>query len=329
MAALLRNDQDSDGATTRLDAGILTLHDFALASGVRLASVDVAWQDWGRADAPVVVVLGGISAGRNIGSWWKEQCGEGRTLDPRERRLVSIDWLGGADRSSGPAEGEAFPAIDSRDQAHALLAVLNHLGIARVEAIVGASYGACVGQHLAVQLAGRLGRLVVIGAAHRASPWALALRTLQRAGIEAVEGAAAKREALARARQIAVLGYRTPRELEERFGELAAADGVLGWLGAHGERFAQRFPPASFLCLSASLDAHACDPASIRVPTTVVAIDDDLIVPPQLAQIFVDALGERGTLATVASRYGHDAFLKEDGAIAAILTDILEKEVTA
>lgn len=329
MAAVPRSNAEPDSDRLRCESGILGLHDFALAGGAALAVAELAWQDWGALDAPVVIVLGGISAGRNIGTWWKEQCGEGRVLDPRTRRLVSVDWIGGADRSSGPCEGDAFAAVDSRDQARAILALLNHLGIAHVAAVVGASYGGCVGQHLAVLLGSRLGRLVVIGAAHRASPWALALRTLQRAGIEAASGVQARREALKRARQIAVLGYRTPCELEARFGAREAGADVLGWLDAHGERFALRFVPESFLCLSASLDAHDCAPESIPARTTVVAIAEDLIVPPALAREFAQRLGTRGEFVTIASRYGHDAFLKETGAVAAALAAALQPEVFA
>jgi len=329
MAAVFRIDAQPNGDGSRCESGILSLHDFALADGSALAVAELAWQDWGRFDAPVVVVLGGISAGRNIGAWWKEQCGEARALDPHARRLISVDWIGGADRSSGPREGEAFAAIDSRDQARAILALLNHLGIAQVAAVVGASYGGCVGQHLAVLLGSRLRRLVVIGAAHRASPWALALRTLQRAGIEAAIGAQARREALKRARQIAVLGYRTPCELEARFGVREAGADVLGWLDAHGERFALRFVAESFLCLSASLDAHDCAPESILARTTVIAIAEDLIVPPALAREFARRLGARGELVTITSRYGHDAFLKEADAVAAALTASLQTEVSA
>lgn len=316
-AALCIEQQQAEGPCPQ--QGTLALRDFSLACGLRLAEAELAWQAWGPRNAPVTIVLGGISAGRNIGDWWAAQCGPGQALDPRQRRLISIDWLGGADASSGPTEGTSFAPIDSLDQAHALLILLNHLGIAQVDSIVGASYGGCVGQHLAALLGTRLRHLVVIGAAHRASPWALALRTLQRAGIEAATDAECRRQALVRARQLAVLGYRTPTELEYRFGEVDAPTGVLGWLAAHGERFARRFSAESFLCLSRSLDQHRCDPATIKARTTVVGITEDLLVPIALVREFVRGLGREARLVRISSPFGHDAFLKEEGEIAAIL----------
>jgi homoserine O-acetyltransferase/O-succinyltransferase len=311
------------------ERGFLRLHGFSLACGLQLDGGVLAWQSWGPADAPVVIVLGGISSGRDLGRWWSAQCGPELALDPRCRRLISIDWIGGSDASTGPRNDEEFIPIDSLDQAHAILLLLNHLGIAQVEAVVGSSYGGCVGQHLASLLGSRLARLVVIGAAHRASPWALALRTLQRAGIESARSPGDRRNALARARQLAVLGYRTPTELESRFGETDPSSGVLGWLAAHGERFVSRFSASSFLCLSRSLDHHLCAPETIQAPTTIVAIIEDLLVPISLACDFVRQIGSHAELAKISSPFGHDAFLKEEGAIAHILRNALATETAA
>lgn len=321
MAATLETATAASEVPVPCERGVLRLPPLHLHAGSRLMGAELAWQAWGPTKAPVAIVLGGISAGRDVGDWWRGQCGPGRSLDPCRQRLVSIDWLGGADRSSGPRGDRAFPAIDSLDQAHAILALLNHLGIARVASIVGASYGGCVAQHLAVLLGDRLERLVIIGAAHRASPWALALRHLQRDGIAAAgDDASARHAALCRARALAVLAYRTPDELEVRFGDEDPRDGVLGWLEAHGERFARRFDVQAFLRLSASLDAHACDVTRIVARTTVVAFAEDLIVPLALAEACARRIAH-ARLVALRSCYGHDAFLKEVAAIAAVLDD--------
>lgn len=329
MAAIAEPNPVEPTETVACERGVLRLPPFSLRSGRSLDGGELAWQAWGPRDAPVAIVLGGISAGCDIGAWWSAQCGAGRSLDPRRSRLVSIDWLGGADASSGPRGDADFPAIDSLDQAHAILALLNHLGVARVALVVGASYGGCVAQHLGVLLGTRLDRLVVIGAAHRASPWALALRHLQRAGIAAAgTDAAARAQALHRARALAVLAYRTPGELEARFGDAAPADGVLGWLDAHGERFARRFDVEAFLRLSASLDAHACAVEGITARTTVVAFAEDLIVPLALADDCARRIGG-ARLVVLHSQFGHDAFLKEAEAVAAVLSKTLDAEAAA
>ena len=329
MAAIQISEQLCKDACPSPQRGILPLRGFSLACGLKLDNGALAWQSWGPQNAPVVIVLGGISAGRDLTAWWPAQCGPDRVLEPRHSRLISIDWIGGSDASSGPRQDEEFVPVDSLDQAHAILLLLNHLGLAQIEAVIGSSYGGCVAQHLASLLGSRLARLVVIGAAHRASPWGLALRTLQRAGVESARTPQDRRSALARARQLAILGYRTPTELECRFGESDPSSGVLGWLAAHGERFVSRFSAASFLCLSRSLDHHQCDPASIRAETTVVAINADLLVPLSLTRDFVRQIGSHARLATISSPYGHDAFIKEESAISAILQSCLAVEISA
>ncbi|MCR6702585.1 MAG: alpha/beta fold hydrolase [Dokdonella sp.] len=327
MAAVLSFDSpDLPDACPQPLRGVLRLPALALAGGQTLTDAEVAWQAWGDPGLPAVVVLGGISAGRDPDRWWSAQCGIGKALDPRRLRIVSIDWLGGADASTGPCAGdEAFPAIDSADQAAALLAVLNHLGIARVVLAIGASYGGCVVQHLARLAGGRIGRAVLISAGPQAGAWARGLRALQR-GLVAAAAPERRGAALAQARQLAMLSYRTPGELESRFGGAEPAESLERWLDAHGARFAARFPAEAFVTLSASLDAHRCDPASIAVPVEVFGVRDDLLVPIETLRAFAACLGPRARLHEFDSIYGHDAFLKEDATIAGIFRHALAAE---
>lgn len=311
-------------ALPRWHSGELALPDpFVLESGQALRNARLAWQCAGPVDAPLVIALGGISAHRRVcaddarSGWWQAQCGEQRALDTGQYRVLGIDWLGGVDDSSGPRDGEEFPAISTLDQARALLLLLNRLGVRRVHLLVGASYGGAVAQHLALLLGERLRRLVLLSAAHRSAQFALALRHVQRAILGL--GADAP-QALALARSLAVLGYRTPEGIEQRFGD---AEPVQPWLTHHGERFVARFNAAAYRCLGASLDAHAFDPAALSTPTTLFAVREDLIVPLSLLREFA-AAAPRCTLVEISSNYGHDAFLKEEQTVGALLRVALE-----
>jgi len=307
--------------------GELALPDpFPLESGAQLRNATLAWQCSGPLDAPLVIVLGGISAHRRACApdgrgWWEAQCGAGRALDTVRYRVLGIDWLGGVDASSGPRGDSGFPDISSADQARALLLLLNRLGVRRVHLLVGASYGGAVAQHLALLLGSeRLRRLVLLSAAHRSAQFALALRHVQRAILDLGGDA---RAALALARSLAVLGYRTPEGIERRFGAACDED-VQGWLAHHGERFSARFSPCAYRCLGASLDRHVIDPAAIRVPTTLYAVREDLIVPLSLLREFAARAGGPCALVEVSSGYGHDAFLKEEAGVGAVLRAALE-----
>jgi homoserine O-acetyltransferase len=326
MSALTRpSTQALTAPLTRVQPGELALPDsLLLESGQVLRNARLAWQCTGPADAPLVIALGGISAHRHVAcdsvrnGWWQAQCGAGRALDTGAYRVLGIDWLGGVDDSSGPREGQEFPAISTLDQARALLLLLNRLGVRRVHLLVGASYGGAVAQHLAVLLGERLRRLVLLSAAQRSSQFALALRHVQRTILDI--GADAP-QALALARSLAVLGYRTAQGIEQRFGE---AEPVLPWLAHHGERFVARFNAAAYRCLGASLDTHTFDPATLQVPTTLFAVREDLIVPVCLLREFA-ARAPRCELAEISSSYGHDAFLKEEQHVGALLRTALEE----
>jgi homoserine O-acetyltransferase len=318
---------------------------FVLESGATLDHARLAWTCTGPEDAPVIVVLGGISAhrrpvARDGRGWWESQCGAGKALDTNRFRLVGIDWLGGCDATTGPksAGGDdvpasasglqktEFPAVSTGDQARALLLLLNRLGVRRVHLVVGASYGGNVAQQLAALLGERLRHLFLLSAAHKASQFGLALRHVQRAILD-LGGDAASTEALALARSLAVLGYRTVEGVEQRFGgeppRDSHADGVIGWVEHHGRKFVRRFDVDAYRCLGRSLDTHQIDPAAVRVPTTLFAVREDLTVPLSLLREYRALTGGPCELVEISSDYGHDAFLKEEAIVGRLFEQCL------
>ena len=293
--------------------------------------VVVRWRLEGAADAPVVVALGGISADRNAlpgpghEGWWRGIAGDDRAIDTRRCRVLCIDWLERRDL------GDAL-AVDTQDQANALAALLDALGIARVHAVVGASYGAMVGLAFAAAHPQRAARLVAIAGAHRAHPLSIALRNIQRDIVRLGECGGDAAAGLALARRLAMTTYRSEREFAERCcGEPVFAYGRFRfaeepWLCAAGERFARRFDAERYLALSESIDLHAIAPERIGVATTLVGIASDRVVPLADLSELQKRCGAPASLHVIESRYGHDGFLKEDAQIGAILVEALALE---
>jgi homoserine O-acetyltransferase len=296
--------------------------------GLRELRIACEWQ--GPSWAPTIVVAGGISAHRHVASsqacpeagWWEAQVGPGKTLDSARHRIVAIDWLGG--------DGALDCAIDSSDQAQAIAAVLDRLGVARVAAFVGCSYGAMVGLQFAALYPERLQRLVAISGGDRPHPYASAWRELQRRIVQLGCSEGGRREALSLARQLAMLSYRTPEEFAERFdAPVALVDGrarcaSTDYLEACGERYVARTSTTAFLRLSESIDLHAVDAAAISVPVELVAVDEDRLVPLSTLKSLAARLGPRCRLQRLRSRHGHDAFLTEPEQIAATLAVALQ-----
>lgn len=309
-----------------------------LEHGGCLPSVDIAWRLTGPEGAPVVAVLGGISAhrfvagGDEVPGWWPGLVGPGAGIDTGAVRVLSFDWLGGSDGTTGPAAGEAFPAISPFDQATVLARLVYTLGIHRLRAVVGASYGGMVALAFGARYGALTERLVVLSAAHEAHPLATAWRSVQRNIVRLGLERGAGSEALAIARGLAMTTYRSPREFAARFrGRPERAEDhfrfpVDSYLRAHGERFAARVRPEAYLCLSESIDLQSVRPEDVRTSTTLVAVRGDQLVPLTQMRELADRLAGPCGLAEIDSLYGHDAFLKEDAILAPLFGQVLAGE---
>ncbi len=338
LAATPRIGEHAAAATRDgpLREGILEVPgDIELYHGGRLEGVRIAWRLVGPAAAPVVCALGGISAHRRVcgtddprESWWAEIVGPGRPLDSDRFRVLSFDFLGGSGESS-PAPAASFPSLSSYDQAEALLRILNHLGIKSLRAIAGGSYGGMVALAFGERYPERVGHLIVIGASDRAHPMATAWRSIERRIVRFGMESGRAAPAIELARALAMTTYRSSEEFAARFAGAPAREGgtlvfpVERYLMARGRDYAGRYRPESFLCLSESIDLHRVDAARIFVPTSAVAVREDLLVPLADVRAMVARL-PAGRLYEISSVYGHDAFLKETEPLRAIFHSALE-----
>jgi len=313
---------------TDVAEGVLRLPSLALHHGGVLRDVQLAWRMTGPADAPCVVVMGGISGHRRVfgppgeeRGWWQEVAGEGGSFPSDRVRMLAFDYLGGSGATTGPRPDHvpgAFPTVSSHDQAVLLALLLDHLGIDAVDAIVGASYGGMVALAFAQGNAARVRRLLVVSAADRTDPMSTAWRSMQREVLRFAISCGRGADGLRLARAMAMSTYRSRSEFAQRFdGEARRASPdarltfpVEEYLLARGDDYARRYFPGGFLVLSESIDLHRVDAASIVVPVDAVAVEEDQLVPVADVRAMVERL-PRGRLHVMSSHYGHDTFLKE------------------
>jgi homoserine O-acetyltransferase len=305
----------------------LELFDVPIPADLRQFGENVQASALGDPANPPVVVLGGISANRfpaarpdGSPGWWWGLAGEGSAIDPAKYYVIGLDFA--ADES-----GKAAPS--TFDQARVLAAALDAIGVDQPVSIVGASYGGMVGLALAEIEPQRIARLVAIGAADAPHPAATAARELQRRvvalGIEAGRG----EEALAIARGMAMLTYRTPQEFAVRFdGGIdecfpASCSAPGGYLRARGQAFLSVMSPRRFLSLSASIDRHRVHPERIASPTLLIGADSDQLVFAEQLSALHAALAGPAELHLLDSLFGHDMFLKEAERIGRILGPFL------
>lgn len=269
----------------------------------------------GRAGAPVVVALGGISASRDVEGWWGEVVGDDRYVDTTQFQVLGLDYLdGGVGTDGRPAR-----TVTTHDQADAIAQTLDELQVDRIHTLVGASYGGMVGLAFAERYAERIERLVIISAPAQPHPMSTALRSIQRRIVELGLETGRAHDALVLARELAMTTYRSAAEFAERFDTRS----VETYLLHHGEKFARQFSPARFLALSLSADLHEVDPQRIHTPAVLISVEGDTIVPRDQMLDLASQLAGPCRLVHLPTFTGHDAFLAEPKTVGPIIRNAL------
>lgn len=282
----------------------------------------------GKAGAPLIVVLGGISGNRFVcrgkdggEGWWPGLVGRGCAVDPTKHRVLGLDF-------AADASGRIAPSTE--EQAHVVRAALDVLGVGKAKAIVAASYGAMVALCFGRCFPDRVEKLVVISAGCEPHPAATAARELQRRVVALGLQSGNAGEALSIARGLAMLTYRTSAEFAERFpGGLPNEDPLATsepghYLRARGDAFLSAMSPERFLSLSASIDRHKVDPEEISVPTLLIGAETDQLVPAGQMRTLAERLRCDKQLHLFDCLYGHDMFLKDAEKLGTIVAPFLE-----
>jgi homoserine O-acetyltransferase len=241
---------------TRTERVVLFPEDdpLVLDNGARLGPVEVAYETYGTLDADganaVVIchaLTGDAHAAGHEGDparrgWWDVLIGPGRAVDTDRHFVVSANLLGGCRGTTGPsstdpATGEAygldFPALSVGDLVRVQRALVRHLGIRRVAAVVGGSLGGMQALEWALTAPEEVGRAVIVCASARLSAQNIALSTAAREGIlrdpDFLDGrypgtGRIPRAGLAAARMLGHVTYVSEEALETKFGRRRRPD---------------------------------------------------------------------------------------------------------
>jgi homoserine O-acetyltransferase len=353
------------------------LGELELERGATLPGVTIAYETWGElapdaSNAVLVLhaltgdshVAGPAEPGHPTGGWWSGLVGPGKVLDPDTYFIVAPNMLGGCQGSTGPASlaadgvewGSRFPYLTIRDQVAAQARFATEIGIDRWAAVIGGSMGGMQALEWAIMFPERLERVAVLAAPPISSADQIALNSVQSEAIrmdpafaggdyfDAADGDGPHR-GLALARRMALLNYRSPTELDERFERswqsgLSPMGGggvfaVESYLGFHGNKFTRRFDADSYLVLVDAMNSHdvgrdrggvAAALARVTARALVLGIDSDRLFPVPGQQTIARLLP--GTIdgdepVVISSPFGHDAFLIEDALVAPHLARLL------
>lgn len=347
-----------------------------LESGKQLPSVRLAYESWGELNASkdnAVLVLhaltgdshtmGNAGDGHPTAGWWNGVIGPDLYIDTNKYFVITPNVLGGCQGSTGPSSldskgrewGANFPQLSIRDQAKAFAILMEQLGISSY-AVVGGSMAGMHALELAIEYPDRINRLGILAAPAYSTADQIALNTVQLEAIRSDDNYAGgwyydakpgfgPHRGLALARRMALLNYRSPQELNERFGRAWQSKvspiteqgkyAVESYLDFHGNKFVRRFDANSYITLVSAMNSHDVgrDRGSvvealhqIKCPTLVLGIENDRLFPLSGQKLIADSIGGPlvgGELQVIQSEYGHDGFLIETQAVGSRLKQLL------
>jgi homoserine O-acetyltransferase len=323
---------------------------FALYRGGRLIGGSIRYESWGKLSADkdnAILLFTGLSPSAHAASssddpqpgWWEGLIGPDAPLDTNKFCVICVNSLGSCFGSTGPTSvdpltgspyAESFPEIALEDIASGGCAVLDSLGIAKAQAVIGPSLGGSVVLAFVAMYPSRARRLLSISGTMAASAHAIALRSIQREAVSSdpVTG-------LRLARKLGTISYRSTKEFKQRFQRERSKTGrdflIEDYLEQQADKFAGVFDPVSYLRLSRAIDlfdlnehgppAQLFESAKLESALVIGIEEDWLFTIDEQADLAhaLQAAGIAVEFQRLSSLYGHDAFLAESSRFGAII----------
>ncbi|PCG09045.1 homoserine O-acetyltransferase [Sphingomonas ginsenosidimutans] len=347
-----------------------------LDSGALLAPVEIAYETYGTLAADrgnALLVCHALTMDQHVAGpnprtgkpgWWTRVVGPGRPIDTDRFFVVCANVLGSCMGTSGPASTDPatgrpyamdFPVITIRDMVRAQALLLDHLGVARLAAVVGGSMGGMQALSWAATYPDRVPAAVVIASTARHTAQNIAFHEVGRQAVMADPNwrggdyydGDPPAAGLAVARMAAHITYLSEAGLTEKFGRRLQARErksfgfdadfqVESYLRHQGLAFTDRFDANSYLYITRAMDyfdlaeehggllAQAFRGTGTRF--CLVSFDTDWLYPTAESRSIVQALNAAGAPASfveLSSPYGHDAFLLDSPDLERVIAGFL------
>jgi len=277
--------------------------------------------------APIILINHALTGNSDVSGekgWWKQLVGENQVVDTDKYTVLCFNIPGNGYDDFLIEDYEDFTPSDI---ANIFLKGLETLHIKNLYAIIGGSLGGGIAWEMLVKQPELAEIFIPIACDYRTHDWLHAQCLVQKFLLNS------KDEPLQKARIHAMLCYRTPQSLNNRFQNqynqekqcLESED----WLLYHGNALNERFSLKAYKLMNHLLMNINADDAAlekIQARMHMISVDTDLFFPAsEIRRCFenLNVKKENISYHEIQSIHGHDAFLMEYQQLNNIIKNIL------
>ena len=350
-----------------------------LACGAAIGPVRIAYETCGRLNrnrSNAILVLHALSGDAHVAGtytaddekpgWWDFMVGPGKGIDTDHYFVICSNILGSCMGTTGPASidpdtgkpyGLSFPMVTIGDMVVAQKALMDHLGITRLHAVIGGSVGGMQALEWSVRYPEMVDSAVLLATTTRHSALAIAFNEVARQSIMVDPNwnhgnyydSQKPDMGLAVARMIGHITYLSDESMRLKFGRrlqdkadfsfnFDADFQVESYLRYQGRKFVDRFDANAFLYITKAADYFDLERhygqgsavaafANARSRFLVVSFTSDWLYPTYQSKAMVKAMKKNAldvSSCEIEAKWGHDAFLLPSQRLSSIMKGFLD-----
>jgi len=355
-------------------------HEMALESRAKLGPITIAYETLGNLNperSNAILVLHALSGDSHVSGyyskddpkpgWWDIMIGPGKGIDTAKYFVICSNILGSCMGTTGPSSTNPqtgrpycldFPVVTIGDMVEAQKALIDHLGIPKILAVIGGSIGGMQVLEWSVRYPDMVESAIPLASTTRHSALAIAFNEVARQAIMADPNwnrgdyySGRKPDlGLAVARMIGHVTYLSDEAMRSKFGRRLQDKRdfsfnfdvdfqVESYLRYQGAKFVDRFDANSFLYITKAADYFDLESrngeksavkafSKAKAKFLVVSYTSDWLYPTYQSKAMVQAMKKNNldvSFCEIKAEWGHDAFLLPNERLSALIRGFLER----
>ncbi|PZO29904.1 MAG: bifunctional aspartate kinase/homoserine dehydrogenase I [Flavobacteriaceae bacterium] len=301
----------------------IILQNFTTESGVNYPVIYLSYQLFGLElnSAPIVMVNHALTGNSNVvgeNGWWNDLIGEDKTIDILKYTVISFNVPGnGYDTRTI----KNYLDFTTRDIARLFIEGIKTLKIKQLFALIGGSVGGGIAWEMVALEPKLTQNLIPIATDWKSTDWLIANCYVQEQILNN------SRKPIEDARIHAMLCYRTPESIKEKFqrntNEHLDTFKVESWLSHHGVKLQQRFQLSAYKMMNQLLktiditrnrESFEAIISEVEANIYIIGINSDLFfTASENKETYEEIKKFKNNVfySEIESQHGHDAFLIE------------------